>query len=147
MRLLFLLTLALLVTSSAVDAADLSPKAIIGDWYGEGQPGDPNVYWIDHFGSDGSFAIELRHCHGGEGDYHVEAGSWSFKGKNLRITTDFVNGEAVHYEDEYEIFSFDGHLKKDRLIVSNALQSNVGSVFVSTHEPGGFKLPDCHQTS
>jgi hypothetical protein len=133
--------------SAAADAAQIDAKSLAGDWYGEGQPGDPNIYWIDHFGSDGSFAMESRSCGRGSGSYNVEAGSWRYGGGRLRIVTEFVNGHPVHYVDEYEITSLDGHKKSDRLVASDGNPGVIGYIFSSVRPEKGFKLPTCGSTA
>ncbi|HUJ46883.1 MAG TPA: hypothetical protein VLV55_07095 [Rhizomicrobium sp.] len=137
--------IANIATSAA--GASINPKLVLGDWYGEGQPGEPEVYWIDHYGSDGSFAVEARYCTNGRSDYHVEAGSWSIHNGRLRIATEVVNGRSESRVDEYDVLAFDGRTWKDRLISSSLLPEAVGSEFTSVHVGQGFKLPGCHPTS
>ena len=36
------------------------PKAVIDDWYGEGEPNNPRMMFLSHRGADGAFAIEFR---------------------------------------------------------------------------------------
>ena|SRR2546423_836665 len=144
MRLLYIaMALSLLLTLSATNAAEIDTKSLAGDWYGEGQPGNPNVYWIDHFGSDGSFAFESRSCSNGSDFYGMEAGSWKYEGGRIRITTEFVNGRSVQYVDEYEVASYDGHKKSDRLVASDSATGALGYTFTSVRAEKGFKLPSC----
>jgi len=134
------------IATSAACAA-LNPKLVLGDWYGEGQPGEPEVYWIDHYGSDGSFAVEARYCTNGRNDYHVEAGSWSIRNGRLRIATEVVNGRAKVRVDEYDVLAFDGRTWKNRLISSTLFPEDAGAEFTSVHVGQGFKLPGCQHTS
>jgi hypothetical protein len=119
----------------------------VGDWYGEGQPGDPNYHWLAHYGPDGSFAIEFRHCIAGKADDDTEAGTWAYaKGRN-RITTEYVEGTAVHDVDDYDTVSFDGSRWKYRMMASLNPDAPIGFVFTAVRVPGSFTLPACDTTS
>lgn len=146
-RLLCVLVLLSGLMDMPTIAAAINQKSIPGDWYGEGQPGDEDVYWIDHYGSDGSFAVEAAYCSSGHREYHVEAGTWSLRNGKLRISTEYVNGRSEPHVDEYNVIVFDGSKWTDRLISSSTLPQGVGALFTSVRVGRGFKLPECHQTS
>src|SRR5205814_2793391 len=123
------------------------PKAVIGDWYGEGEPNNPRMMFLSHRGAYGAFAIEFRNCSSGNALDHSESGTWFGAGGKYTIVTASVDGALVHYVDEYETISDDGRSSRYRLVASDSLQSSIGFVFTATRVSKDFVLPDCQLTS
>ena len=47
-------------------AAPASAPSLVGFWYGIGEPGDPEMFYIDAFSADGKFHAEYRKCEKGK---------------------------------------------------------------------------------
>jgi hypothetical protein len=79
-------------------SAQASP---IGIWYGEGQPHDPNIVYVDQFNEDGSFRSEFRRYEQCEIVWQqVEEGIWFEKDDLIVTIIDTVNGEpAIGYQE------------------------------------------------
>jgi hypothetical protein len=136
-------TLANLVLAVLVFGAPTSSAAnsfLIGDWYGEGQPDDPNVYWLAHIGSDGRYSALFRFCRGHVASDLEDTGTWTYGGKIVEIVTLTVNGHPVRDTDRYDTLSYDGHKHVYR-------HERSGYVFTAVRVKHDFELPPCSLSS
>ena len=94
----------LFVPLLAMSAAHAAAPSLSGIWYGEGQPDDPNIVYIDYFGPDGTFISEFRKYEGCKiVSDHVESGTWTSEGKVQHLVTTQINGKPVHFTHSYTI--------------------------------------------
>jgi len=128
--------LALAVFAATAVSARL-PVTPVGNWYGEGQPGEGNVIWLSHHWPDGRWDIRGRWCKGGKVlREEFDSGHWQYtKGAELIVTTK-VDGQPAHDENHYRTVSYDG-----RKHVYRHLES--GFVFSSVRVDEKFELPSC----
>jgi hypothetical protein len=74
----------------------------VGLWYGEGQPHDPNILYLDQFNEDGTFRSEFRRYDRCEIVWQqVEEGRWNQDGDLIITLTDTVNGQSMLGYQEY----------------------------------------------
>ncbi|HEX3497917.1 MAG TPA: hypothetical protein VHT04_01200 [Stellaceae bacterium] len=117
-------------------AADTS---IEGHWYGENcQPAlKTTAQELIYHRPDGTFDVEFRRYENCVLKLsQTEQGTWSLEDKLLHMQTDFVNGAPTHYEDDYEIQSFDGKTLIYR-------HTEDGQVFTETRVTPSFVIPEC----
>ena len=87
------------LTVLGADTATANP---VGLWYGEGQPHDPNILYLDQFNEDGTFRSEFRKYERCEVVWQqVESGRWNQDGDLVITVTDTVNGMAALGYQEY----------------------------------------------
>ena len=115
------------VLSLAASAAAANP---VGLWYGEGQPHDPNILYLDQFNEDGTFRSEFRIYERCEIVWQqVEEGRWNQDGDLVITLTDTVNGRSILGYQEYRNEGQTEneirlrHLKTDYLFVERRIDS------------------------
>jgi hypothetical protein len=113
---------------------------IVGNWYGEAQPHDPNVYWLAHFWPGGRFAAKFRTCHGKTGEDEDDTGTWSYRADTLEVTSTRVDGQATFQVERYHTLSYDGRKHVYRHEAS-------GFVFTAVRVRADFELPSCNLSS
>jgi hypothetical protein len=97
-----LLASAFLVTILANGSA--SAASAVGMWYGEGQPHDLNILYIDEFSADGTFRSEFRIYDRCEIAWRqAEEGRWNQDGDLIITIIDRVNGYPATGYQEYTI--------------------------------------------
>jgi len=135
-RLHFLCFLASLLISLGAQAAAPATPSLTGIWYGEGQPDDPNVVYLDYFAPDGTFISEFRKYENCKvvGD-SVQSGTWTSEGKVQHMVTTQIDGMPAHFEHSYTI-----ELLNDREVHAR-LQQN-GFLFVE-QRIDRFEFPNC----
>ncbi len=88
-----------LILSLTASAAAANP---VGLWYGEDQPHDPNILYLDQFNEDGTFRSEFRIYERCEIVWQqVEEGRWNQDGDLVITLTDTVNGRSILGYQEY----------------------------------------------
>jgi hypothetical protein len=103
-----------LLGSQAAPAAD--DPALVGIWYGFGEPDDPAIVYIDSYHEDGTYNAEFRKCEHGEVIWRQTAsGKWSVKDRVLTMVSDTVNGMPERYENSYAMVSLSGTEFRARL--------------------------------
>jgi hypothetical protein len=126
----------LIVPFLTISQARAAAPSLAGIWYGEGQPDDPNIVYLDYFGSDGTFISEFRKYEGCKViEDHVESGTWTSKGKVQYLVTTQINGKPAHFEHSYTI-----ELLTDTQVRAR-LQMN-GYLFVE-QRIDRFQFPNC----
>jgi hypothetical protein len=133
-----LVSLASVTNARAVDA---KKPYVVGNWYGEGQPGDRDAYWVSHEWPDGRIEIRFRGCLAGKTRWESTlAGTWSIKGNIEELSITSVNGRKKAYMDRYEMLSYDGRKRTYRHVER-------GTLFSSIRVSDKFQLPSCARTS
>jgi hypothetical protein len=78
--------------------------SLAGIWYGEGQPDDPDVVYLDFFSADGTFISEFRRYDNCKvvAD-SVQSGTWTSKGNVQYLVTTQVDGKPADFKHSYTI--------------------------------------------
>jgi hypothetical protein len=101
--------LLLCLTASPVCAE----PSLAGTWFGQGQPGDKESMYLDHFLPDGQIHSRFRDCVKGEPINSTEDGTWSVAGDILTIRVARHNGIAMPRTDMYRLTSVTAHAFQD----------------------------------
>lgn len=103
---------------------------LVGLWYGEGQPHDPNILYLDQFNEDGTFRSEFRRYERCEVVWQqVELGRWNEDGDLIITLTDTVNGisslgyQTYRNEGQTENEIRLRHIETDYLFVERRIDS------------------------
>jgi len=92
---------AALLVSGVAPAQTVS---LVGNWYGVGEPNDPNISYIDSYRADGTFHSEFRKCERGEVVWRqIETGKWSVANGVLRMVSDTIDGKPDVFDNSYTI--------------------------------------------
>lgn len=87
-----------------VTAAAGAESSLIGNWYGVGEPDDPNISYIDSYNADGTFHSEFRRCEHGEVVWRqTETGKWTVNNGVLRMISDTIDGKPDRFDNSYRI--------------------------------------------
>ncbi len=130
---------AVIVLSVAGQAASAPAAAptVVGFWYGMGEPGDPDVFYIDAFGPDGKFNAEYRKCEKGKLIYsQTQSGTWKVADGVLTINSTMINGKPGKFDHSYTIEMLSATEFHARLHDNDFL-------FVEKRIPK-FEFPDCY---
>ena len=79
--------------------------ALVGTWFGQGQPGDKQSMYLDRLTADGQIHSRFRDCRGGKPIDSTEDGTWSLSGNMLTIQINFHNGQLMPRTDFYRLES------------------------------------------
>jgi len=122
--------LASCIVALALLASSVAYADPVGIWYGEGQPQDPDILYLDQFNEDGTFKSEFRKYDRCEVLWRqIEEGRWSQEGDVIITHTHSLNGIALLPEEiakakqEYRVESASStklelrHLESDYLFV------------------------------
>jgi len=95
----------ILLGIAAVSDSEAAPAGtIVGFWYGLGEPGDPEIFYIDAFHADGSFNAEYRKCEKGKLSYRqTQSGTWKIANGVLTINSTVINGAPGRFDHLYTI--------------------------------------------
>ena len=129
---------ALLLVASA-SLADTRPF-LVGNWYGEEQPKDPNVFWLAHFFPDGRFEAKFRTCHRKQIYDEIDEGRWTYRNAVAEVTSILVNGQRIDDVQRYHTLSYDGRKHVYR-------HEATGFVFTAVRVGADFELPSCNLSS
>jgi hypothetical protein len=132
--------LMLVVAVLAFAPARAATNFIIGNWYGEEQPHDPNVFWVARFWPDGRFTALFRTCHGRTAEDEDDRGTWAMAAGALEVTSTVVNGRAIYQAERYRTLSYDGKKHVYR-------HERTGFVFTAVRVRDDFELPSCNLSS
>jgi hypothetical protein len=129
-----ILIVSVIVTGGAA-AADKA--ALVGFWYGIGEPGDPNIFYIDSFQADGTYNAEYRKCEKGKLIYQqTQSGTWTIKGDVLSMSANRINGKPDRFDHSYTLEQVGEREIRARLHDPDFL-------FVETRIPA-FQFPPCY---
>jgi hypothetical protein len=124
-----------LMAAGGSSAADKS--ALVGFWYGIGEPGDPNIFYIDNFHADGTYNAEYRKCEKGKLIYQqTQSGTWTVRGDVLTMSANRINGKPDKFDHSYTL-----ELVGEREI--RARLHDPDFLFVETRIPA-FEFPACY---
>lgn len=123
-----------------VQPATAKASFLVGNWYGEQQPHDPNVLWLARFWPDGRFQAKFRTCRPKDFVDEVDEGTWTYNGRITEVTSTFVNGSPMHVVDRYDTISYDGRKHVYR-------HERTGFVFTAVRVDDKFELPSCNMSS
>ena len=128
---------ALVMLAASGQAAPASAPSLVGFWYGMGEPGDPEVFYIDAFGPDGKFNAEYRKCEKGKLIYsQTQSGTWSVADGVLTINSTIINGKPGKFDHSYTIEMLSATEFHARLHDPDFL-------FIEKRVPK-FEFPDCY---
>lgn len=113
---------------------------IVGTWYGEGQPGDPDYFWVAHFSAGGNYEAHFRICKGTDTREDVNKGVWTYSGGVNDVLTLEADGHAMYRDDHYDTLSLDATKFVYR-------HEGTGFVFTARRVEDTFKLPSCAAVS
>ena len=103
-RLTHSMLLAVVVAAALTRAAPAAEFSFVGNWYGVGEPDDPNISYIDSYSADGTFHSEFRKCEHGEVVWkQTETGKWSVKNGTMRMISDTIDGKPDRFDNSYSI--------------------------------------------
>lgn len=139
MQVCFVVAAAWLTALCAADA-DAAAVPFIGTWYGEGQPDDPNVYWLARYDASGRFEADFRVCHGKQAEDQHDTGVWTYANNIDDVVTLSVNGVSSYYDDRYDTLSIDAHKFVYR-------HERTGFVFTAVKVEPNSALPSCAAVS
>jgi hypothetical protein len=136
---LMLVTFLLLAAGFAAAApAPSGPPTLAGFWYGVGEPGDPEVFYIDAFHPDGRFNAEYRKCEKGKLVYQqTQSGTWKIEDGVLTINSTVINGKPDKFDHSYDIELLNATEFHARW------QGPEDFLFVERRIPK-FEFPDCY---
>ena len=95
---------ALMLVFAATHGSAAPAPSLVGFWYGVGEPGDPEVFYIDAFGPDGKFNAEYRKCAKGKLIHRqTQSGTWKIADGVLTINSTVINGKPGQFDHAYTI--------------------------------------------
>ena len=129
----------LIGATAAIESAVAAPVAptLVGNWYGIGEPGDPDIFYIDSFHGDGTFNAEYRKCEKGKVIYRqTQSGRWRFADGVLTLNSTVINGLPGRFDHYYTIVSMN-------LTEFQARLHEPDFLFVEKRVPN-FEFPPCY---
>jgi hypothetical protein len=131
------LALLMLAVLSATSASAADKSSLVGFWYGIGEPGDPNIFYIDAFRADGTYNAEYRKCEKGKVVYQqTQSGTWTVKDDVLSMVADHIDGKPGRFDHSYTLESVGEREIRARL-------HDLDFLFVETRIPA-FQFPPCY---
>ena len=131
------MVLVLAASQGSAAPAPAAAPTVVGFWYGIGEPGDPEVFYIDAFSADGKFNAEYRKCEKGKLIYtQTQSGTWKVADGVLTINSTEINGKPGHFDHSYEIELLSATEFQARLLDPDFL-------FVERRIPK-FEFPPCY---
>jgi hypothetical protein len=98
------LLIAAAMATVLVAAAPGAESSLTGNWYGVGEPDNPNISYIDSYSADGTFHSEFRRCERGEVvGRQTETGKWTLNNGVLRMISDTIDGKPDRFDNSYRI--------------------------------------------
>lgn len=79
--------------------------SLVGIWFGQGQPGDKQSMYLDHFQANGAMHSRFRDCRNRKAYDSTEDGTWSVKGDILTIHVARHSGMPAPRSDVYRLIS------------------------------------------
>jgi hypothetical protein len=133
--------LALLATQAAVAAEH--PAALIGHWFGQGEPNDRSEMWLGNASANGDFAVQFRTCRKGQKGIKAsdlfQKGTWWFQDGIEYVQITMSGGRIVFNETPYKMLFQDGK--------HQTYSMPSGFVFKSSRVDANFKMPPCELVS
>jgi hypothetical protein len=113
---------------------------VVGTWFGQGQPGDKQSMYLDHFLGNGELHSQFRDCRNGKAADSTEDGNWSVKGDILTVTVARHSGKPAPRTDVYRLTSVTAKAFKDVYLPLNF-------VFDEHRVTDDFTMPSCQLVS
>ena len=96
--------IALIAAALLTAAAPAPGFNFAGNWYGVGEPDDPDISYIDSYSADGTFHSEFRKCRGADVVWRqTETGKWSVSNGVLRMVSDTIDGMPDRFDNSYRL--------------------------------------------
>jgi hypothetical protein len=130
---------ACLISGFIAFPAQAAPS-LVGYWFGQGQPGDKQSMYFDHFRADGTLRSQFRDCRSGKAYDSTEDGTWSVKGDILTVNVARHNGVPAPRTDVYRLTSVTANRFTDVYLLLNF-------PFDERRVDEKFVMPDCQLVS
>jgi hypothetical protein len=130
----------LALTLWAAPACAFTQAALLGNWFGTGQPEDRSEMYVDHFLPNGGFHAEHRWCHGGKALDHVQTGRWSLSGNTLTIHVAMEDDMRAERDDVYRVVLLDAQRQTTVYLPENF-------TYRDHRVADRFQMPSCDLTS
>ena len=131
------LAVVMAVAQGALAQAPSSAPTLAGFWYGIGEPGDPEMFYVDAFHPDGRFNAMYGKCEKGQlVNRQTQTGTWKIEDGVLTINATEVNGEPRQFDHSYTI----------ELLTATELHARLHDpdfLFVERRIPR-FEFPPCY---
>ena len=114
--------------------------SLVGIWFGQGQPGDKQSMYLDHFLANGELHSRFRDCRNGKAYDSTEDGTWSVKGDILTVKVALHGGKPAPRTDVYRLISVTPKEFKDVYLPLNF-------VFDEHRVDETFTMPACQLVS
>ncbi|HJS45647.1 MAG TPA: hypothetical protein VJ753_04520 [Rhizomicrobium sp.] len=114
--------------------------SLVGIWFGQGQPGDKQSMYLDHFLANGEIHSQFRDCRNGKAYDSTEDGTWSVKGDILTVNVARHNGSPAPRTDVYRLTLITANRFKDVYLPLNF-------PFDERRVDEKFVMPDCQLVS
>jgi hypothetical protein len=112
-------------------------SALVGYWYGIGEPDDPATFYIDYFHADGTYNSEYRKCEKGKIVYQqTQSGIWMVADDVLIMSATMIDGKPDRFDHAYTLESVKPNEVQARLLSPDFL-------FVEMRIPA-FEFPPCY---
>jgi len=96
--------IACTLSATILVSGPAAAASAVGMWYGEGQPHEPNIIYIDEFKEDGTFRSEFRIYDRCEISWRqAEEGRWTQDGDTIITIIERVNGYPLAGYQEYTV--------------------------------------------
>jgi hypothetical protein len=90
--------------NGAAAPAPSGPPTLVGFWYGIGEPGEPDMFYVDAFHADGKFNAMYAKCEKGQlVNQQTQAGTWKVEDGVLTINSTVINGKPGKFDHSYTI--------------------------------------------
>ena len=124
---------AALLFAASAPAWAASPAGV---WYGEGQPEDPGIVYLDRFDEDGTFIANFRKYENCMVVYdHIESGRWFIEDGRLITVIEISDGMPVAGLQEYRL---EGQTEDELRL------RHVGTEYLFVERrANGFEFPSC----
>ncbi|HKQ09722.1 MAG TPA: hypothetical protein VJS85_00920 [Rhizomicrobium sp.] len=128
-----------LICNLVILPASAAPS-LVGTWFGQGQPGDKQSMYLDHFLGNGELHSQFRDCRNGKPYDSTEDGTWSVKGDILTVNVARHDGMPAPRTDVYRLTSVSANRFKDVYLPLNF-------PFDERRVDKKFAMPDCQLVS
>ncbi|HKU53872.1 MAG TPA: hypothetical protein VJP60_00795 [Rhizomicrobium sp.] len=128
-----------LICNLVILPASAAPS-LVGIWFGQGQPGDKQSMYLDHFLGNGELHSQFRDCRNGKPYDSTEDGTWSVKGDILTVNVARHDGMPAPRTDVYRLTSVTAKRFRDVYLPLNF-------PFDERRVDEKFVMPDCQLVS
>ena len=133
-------TILFALLAMPVPASAFTANALLGRWFGTGQPEDKSRMYIDNFLAGGVFRGEHRLCLKGKAYDSGQTGHWTVNGDRLTVHIETEDNGVAPRDDLYRIVSLDAKTHKYIYLPMNF-------PYTAHKVEAGFVMPPCDLTS